>query len=121
MSKDIGHRYARALLEASGKRNETEQARAALDAICAAVASTPALEQVLRDPGMRTQRLEVFLSLAQKVSAPDSLTTLLRVLEENDRLDDLREIGVAFARLADEKAGRVNGEVKSAVELSAAD
>lgn len=112
-------RYARALLDVTGV--ETDKAAQALDGLAAAVETNAELGVVMNDPRLQEQRIAVLSALAEKLAAPASLTQFLQVLADSDRLRDLSAIASSFRRLADHKAGRVRGEVTSAVALSDAD
>lgn len=121
MANDVGGRYARALLEVTEERKETEKASQALQALVAARAHSKELQHVLADPRMKHERMAVLNAVADKVGAPAAVLSLLRALDAAERLEDMPEIAHAFTVLADAKAGRVRGEVTSAAELSDAE
>jgi len=118
MAKDVGERYARALLEVTEERKETAAVAEALDSLAHAIATSPELEQVMRDPRMKTERVNVFSALAVKIKAPTAVVSIVRTLDEAERLDEIGNVATAFRRLADEKAGRIRAEVTSAAALS---
>ena len=62
------------------------------------------LRQLLVDPRMKTERLDVLNAIADKLGATASLKSLLRVLDQAERLDILSGVAQSFARLADEAA-----------------
>ena len=113
-------RYARALLEVSGAQ-DADAASKALDALAHALRDSKDLNVVMADPRLAPERMSVLNALAEKVQAPTALLQFLKVLDESDRLRDLPAIAAAFRKLADAKAGRVRGEVTSAVALSDGD
>lgn len=121
MASDVGGRYARALLDVTEERKETEKASQALAALVAARAQSKELQHVLADPRLKHERMAVLNAVAEKVGAPAAVLSLLRALDAAERLEDLPAIGTAFVALADEKAGRVRGQVTSAHELSDAE
>jgi len=118
MATDVGQRYARALLEVTEERKETDKAQAALQAIADGLAHSPQLQQVLIDPRMRADRYQVFEAIAQKVAAPAAVISLLRSLDAAERLDSLGLVAQSFIALADAKLGKVRGKVTSATALS---
>jgi F-type H+-transporting ATPase subunit delta len=121
MANDVGDRYARALLEVTEERKETEKAAAALVALVEAQHKSKELSHVLADPRLKHERMAVLNALAEKVSAPAAIVSLLRTLDAAERLSDLGHISDAFGKLADAKAGRVRGTVTSAAELADAE
>lgn len=112
-------RYARALLQ--GNEAERDQNAKTLNALAQAVGESAPLRQLLVDPRMKSERLNVLNALADKLGATASLKSLLRVLDENERLDILVGVAHSFARLADEGAGRTRGSVTTAAPLSDAE
>ncbi|MCC6810005.1 MAG: ATP synthase F1 subunit delta [Deltaproteobacteria bacterium] len=121
MASDVGDRYARALLEVTEERKETDKAAEALNALVHARTHSKELAHVMLDPRMKDERMAVLTTLAEKVSAPAAIVSLLRTLDAAERLDDLQAISTAFVKLADQKAGRVRGHVTSAAELADAE
>ena len=111
-------RYARALLSETADRDQNAKT---LNALAQAVGESAPLRQLLVDPRMKTQRLDVLDAIADKLGATKSLKSLVRVLDQNERLDILVGVAHAFARLADEAAERTRGTVTTAAPLSDAE
>lgn len=121
MASHIGERYARALLEVTEERKETDKAAAQLGALGQAIESAQDLAQVLHDPRFKDERLAVFEALGQKLGASNTVSSLLRTLAAAERLHELPDVAAAFSRLADEQSGRVRATVSSAVALDDGD
>jgi len=113
----VARRYARALLDAATAGGQPEKIGAELSAIAAALAS-PEVAQVLGDPAYsQEQRLALALALARRLSAQPITLQFLSVLVDRQRIADLSLIERAFAEMLDEKVGRVQASVTSALPL----
>lgn len=109
-------RYARALLQESSA--DRDQNAKTLSDLAQAIGESAPLRQLLVDPRMKTERLDVLNAIADKLGATASLKSLLRVLDQAERLDILTGVAQSFARLADESADRTRGTVTTAAALS---
>jgi F-type H+-transporting ATPase subunit delta len=114
----IARRYARALLEAC---EETEAVAAAdqLASLTGLIAANPDLADALGNPAYsRAQRHGVIEGLIQLLPSPGPvLPNFLRLLVDRKRLSALPDIARLFRDMTDARAGRVRGEVVSAVPL----
>lgn len=113
----IARRYARALLDASGA--QADEVRTALNAVVATFTSSPELVDVMGNPAYtRTQRQAIVDGLLKALgNSPASVTNLLRLLTDRNRLGSLSDIARVYNDLVDVKLGRIRGRVHSAVPL----
>ncbi|MBN9681021.1 MULTISPECIES: ATP synthase F1 subunit delta [unclassified Corallococcus] len=119
----IARRYARAILDVAAEGNRTDAVAEQLNAFAAVVGQSPELSDVLLNPAYsRAQRNRVVEALLQAMPSPaePALANALRLLVDRNRLGYLPDIARLYRDMADARAGRVRGQVTSAVPLSAA-
>ena len=116
----VARRYARALLELANESGTSEKVHAALSTLAGAIESSPELQSVFVDPShSRATRALVMDQLLAATGSKDlALVNTLKLLNDRDRLGYLPAISRLFGEMADERAGRVRGQVTSAAELS---
>lgn len=114
----VARRYARALLEACGESAAVDAA-AQLGSLTGLIAANPDLADALSNPAYsRAQRHGVIDGLIQMLPSPGPvLANFLRLLVDRNRLATLPDIAWLFRDMADARAGRIRGEVVSAVPL----
>jgi len=114
----VARRYARALLEACGESAAMDTADQ-LGSIAALIAANPDLTEALSNPAYsRDQRHGIVEGLIRMLTSPGPvLPNFLRLLVDRNRLSALPDIARLFRDMADARAGRVRGEVVSAVPL----
>jgi len=113
----VARRYGRALFELAREAGDSEAIGGGLAVVSAAAAS---LEPGSLSPGLLTlqQRQQLAAALAPVLQQWPLLSRLVGVLAENDRLDQLPSIWLAYRQLGDEEAGRVRLRIRSAVPLT---
>ncbi|RKH45381.1 ATP synthase F1 subunit delta [Corallococcus sicarius] len=117
----IARRYARAILDVAAEGNRTDLVAEQLNAFAAVVEHSPELSDVLLNPAYsRAQRSLVVESVLQALPTPadPALSNALRLLVDRNRLGYLPDIARLYRDMADARAGRVRGQVTSAVPLS---
>jgi F-type H+-transporting ATPase subunit delta len=114
----ISQRYARALINLSGK--DVEAMAKALDEAVAALAS-PELAALLAEGNVPlAAKSDVLKAVLTKLGGPKPLSPFVRLLLEKRRIALLPEIARLFRRQADERLGRAHADVTVAEPLSAA-
>jgi F-type H+-transporting ATPase subunit delta len=117
----IARRYARAILDVAAEGNRTDAVAEQLNAFAAVVGQSAELSDVLLNPVYsRAQRSRVVEALLQTLPAPaePALANALRLLVDRNRLGYLPDIARLYRDMADARAGRVRGQVTSAVPLT---
>jgi F-type H+-transporting ATPase subunit delta len=116
----VARRYARALLDVAAEAKAVDRVADQLTALAGAIEGSDELRDVLQNPAYtRTTRRAVLESVAKSAHASDpALHNLLMLLIDRDRTRYLADIARIFRTLADARAGRVRGQVTSAVALS---
>src|SRR5437879_408472 len=111
--------YAEALLNAADKQGQADAVFEELDSLVHDVfTAQPEFEVLLSSAAAgRKARAEV-LRVVFADRASELFYNFLQVLNDNERLDLLRGIHVAYRELHDERAGRVRVQVRSAVPLA---
>ncbi len=111
--------YAKAIFELAKARDTLTQWSDRLDYM-AAVARDNTLRAALDNPSLtRHDAAELFIRACGD-EIGDEESNLLRILAENDRIDQLPMIAAEFRRLRDEAEGTIEADVISALPLSEA-
>jgi len=114
-------RYARALLDVAAESNRTDAVADQLTSFVRAFEQSRELSDVLLNPaysrGQRSQVVEALIKVMGNVEP--ALANTLRLLVDRNRLSYLPDIARLYRDMADAQAGRVRGQVTSAVPLSA--
>ncbi len=114
----IARRYAKALFALAAEAGRVDAWAQALADVKRAVEGSPELGEVLANPvHTREQRQAVAAGLASALGLDREPASLLALLAERNRLDQLPAVADTFGRLADEKMGRVRARVTSAAAL----
>lgn len=115
----VARRYAKVLLDLSGKAGTIKETGQELDRIAALVAGNADLSRLARSPMQTPKRKAVaFDAVLAAANGSDLLRRFFRVVAEAGRLDCTAAIRQAFHDLADERAGIVEAKVASAQPLS---
>lgn len=113
-------RYARALF-ALGKKTglpELESYAASLGAMRSALAESPDLVRVFKNPIFSNdEKRKVIDKLAAKLKPKGTILNFFRLLADKDRLRELDGISAIFDQLLDAEKGVVRGELLTAVPL----
>ena len=117
----VARRYARALLDVTSEGRTVDAVADQLGKLATVVSRSDELHDLLNNPAYtRANRRAVLDGVAKAVGATDpALHNLVQILIDRDRTPYLPDIARIFRTLADERAGRVRGQVTSAVPLSA--
>lgn len=116
----ISRRYARALMEVSTENASLDSVGEQLNTLAETMEKNRELAAVMRDPAYtRAQRQAVADELLKVASVSDGLLkNLIHLLVDRSRMVYLPDIARSFRTLADAKAGRLRGQVASAVPLA---
>jgi F-type H+-transporting ATPase subunit delta len=117
----IARRYARALLDVATEAGRADAVSEQLSSFSNALGQNRELADVLFNPAYsREQRARVVESLLKALGPVEPvLANTMRLLVDRNRLGYLPDIARLFRDMADAQAGRVRGQVTSAVPLSA--
>lgn len=117
IQSSIARRYARALFEATG--TDFERAGRELLDLSRSMAEDPGVRSMYLDPNTsREKRRELVEAVIAAVTMHPLVANLLRLLDDRKRILDLPAIAAVYARMADEKVGRLRAHVTSAAPLT---
>jgi len=112
------HRYARALFSLAREAGEVASIRGELDDMARLLAANPELRRRLFQPlHPAHERREVLKSVCEQGRGSRTIQNFFAYLIDQRRLVGFEAIHREFNRLADEEAGRVRAEVRSASPL----
>jgi F-type H+-transporting ATPase subunit delta len=116
--RSVASRYAEALFEVARGRGAVEAVRKELEALLGLAEATPALRALLERPDLGAdQKLEALRSaFGDEVS--DIVVALLDALLERGRGDHVAEVAAVYDELADDAAGLVRAEARTAAPLT---
>ncbi|MBW2542110.1 MAG: F0F1 ATP synthase subunit delta [Deltaproteobacteria bacterium] len=118
MQKKAAHRYARALFALAREEDAIASIRAELEDMARLLAANPDLRRRLFQPLHPVhERREVLKSICVQGRGSRTIQNFFAYLIEQRRLVAFEAIHDEFNRLADEAAGRVRAEVRSASPL----
>lgn len=118
MQSKAAHRYARALFSLAREEGDVALIRRELDDMARLLAANPDLQRRLFQPLHPVrERREVLKSLCEKGRGSEMIRNFFAYLIEKRRLIAFEAIHDEFNRLADEAAGRVRAQVRSASPL----
>lgn len=118
---EAARRYARALVTAAERDGIADEVGEGLLALAGAVSAHKGLRQVLMNPRFsRAARVQMLEKVLESGGAHALLRKFARLVVEKDRLAYLPAMAVSYRELADEKAGRVRAQVRSAFPLDGA-
>lgn len=118
ISVTLARRYARALLDLAGKRDELEAAHAELSGLAGLFRRDPRVRRFFETPNISRAEKAVFLERDWKPRLCRPVFALLNVLLRRRRLDHLVAISDEFEKLAEKAQGITRAHVRTAVELS---
>jgi F-type H+-transporting ATPase subunit delta len=116
----ISQRYARALMNLSGKGKDVEAMATGLDETAAGICGPEMTGFLASEGASADDKRKVLKSVLDKIGGPKALSPFVRLLHQKRRLALLPEIAVLFRRLADERLGRAQAEVTVAAPLTGA-
>lgn len=116
----IARRYARALIDVAAEANTLDRVGEQLEAFVAALHTSRELNDLMVNPAYgRSQRQAVTEAVEKSLGGFDpQVSNFLRLLVDRNRMQFLEDIARVYRDLADARAGRVRGQVTSAVPLS---
>lgn len=121
MTGGLARRYARALLELARESGSLEAAGQEL-ATVAAVFEEPRLRAVVLNPAIEASaRRHVVGGVVGGLGVSASVTNLVRLLADRDRLSLLSQVAQAYDALVDAEVGRTRVRVRSAATLAPAE
>ena len=109
-SETVARNYAEALFELGQRAGKAERYADLIDAVAAAVATTPKVEAVLMSPRVPKSEKARILGSAMK-DAPRDFVLFLQALVKRGRHRLLREIAHEYMELLDQKMDRVRAGV----------
>ncbi len=118
MQSKAAHRYARALFSLAQEEDGVASIRGELDDMARLLAANPDLRRRLFQPlHPASERRQVLNSICEQGRGSQTIRNFFAFLIEQRRLVVFDAIRDEFNRLADEAAGRVRAEVRSASPL----
>lgn len=103
--------YASALFTAASKDTSIESAGASLKALSQSIETDPKLREIVTNPSLASKDRNVVVETLSANNLDASVSSLLRVLAENNRLDILPKVTNQFTVLTDAYGGLVKGTV----------
>ena len=119
-SNVVARRYAKALFNFAKKAGKEELGRCSteLGILAKAVASSPALEDVFRNPSfLIEEKRSVLVKLMEQTSISASVRNFCNILLDKGRLPYLKDICSFYNIILDVERGVIRGELITAVEL----
>ena len=114
----VARRYATALADVVTKQNETENIKTELKTWETIFTENANLTEAFGNPAIQqTQKEKVLESLIEKAKPAPTTANFLRVLLQNGRLTELKEINTRFESVLAEREQIVSAKVTSAREL----
>lgn len=122
MTIAVANRYARALADVVGGREDYRSVLRELEDFAAAYEESAELRDLCETPTVpQTEKVRVLGAILARLSASPPTSNFLRVLLANYRMRLVREIVPAFRRIAHARLGIVEVKVLSADDLSEAE
>jgi F-type H+-transporting ATPase subunit delta len=116
----LARRYAKALFELAGEKNNVAQIEQDMTNIVAVLYASKETQDALKSPILSTEQSKKLLDvLAKQCNASKLTEQVLSTLQRNRRVSFLLESAEAFIALAKAHKGIVEAQVTSAVELTA--
>jgi F-type H+-transporting ATPase subunit delta len=114
-TETIARNYAEALFDLAGRSGQADRYADLIDAVAAAIQSTPKVNAVLMSPRIPKAEKARFLGAALK-GAPRDFVLWLQAVVKRGRQGILREIAAEYLRLVDQQQNRVRASVTLAKE-----
>jgi len=114
-TETIARNYAEALFELAGRSGQADRYADLIDAVAAAIQSTPKVNAVLMSPRIPKAEKARFLGAALK-GAPRDFVLWLQAVVKRGRQGILREVAAEYLRLVDQQQNRVRASVTLAKE-----
>ncbi len=117
----VARRYALAAIEAAqdqGGQTAVEEIATGMRAFRTAYHDVPELHDLVTNPALAGQRQAVLESVGRDLGITDLAVTLIVLLTDSKRINELNAVTDAILAIADERLDRVRAHVIAAVELS---
>jgi len=114
-TETIARNYAEALFDLAGRSGQADRYADLIDAVAAAIQSTPKVSAVLMSPRIPKAEKARFLGAALK-GAPRDFVLWLQAVVKRGRQGILREVAAEYLRLVDQQHNRVRASVTLAKE-----
>lgn len=121
LASAAARRYAEAFVDSAAAKGDAAllSLRDELNALAKAVDEIPELSDLMMNPAVTgEERGRALDQVMTSMGLSDLTQRCLRLLAEKDRIREIREIAVTVDTLADERAGREQAYVTSAIEMS---
>jgi F-type H+-transporting ATPase subunit delta len=109
-NQTVARNYAEVLFDIAGRSGQPERYADLIDAVAAAVQTTPRVQAVLMSPRIPKSEKARFLGAALK-DTPRDFVLWLQALVKRGRQGILREVASEYLALVDEKMNRVRASV----------
>jgi F-type H+-transporting ATPase subunit delta len=111
----IARRYGTALADVAIARREEKEVQQELDQWAAMIEANPQLKEVFANPTIvYDHKRKVLEDLIARTGVRQTTGSFLRVLLQNQRLSQLRDIAVRYGQVLDERGGVVAAHVTTA-------
>lgn len=111
----IARRYGTALADVAIARGEEKEVQRELDQWAAMIEANPQLKEVFANPTIvYDHKRKVLEELIARTGVGQTTGSFLRVLLQNQRLSQLRDIAVRYGQVLDERGGVVAAHVTTA-------
>jgi F-type H+-transporting ATPase subunit delta len=115
LSLQIARRYALALADVATERGEAPLIQEELSAWDTMIESSPLLREVVSNPTVAyEQKRKVLNELIARTRVRETTANFLKVLLQNQRLTELKEINEKLAQILDERSGAIAAHVITA-------
>ena len=121
LNRKAARRYARALFQWAADNNQVDTTQGELERVLPQIRAVPDFEKVLVHPLIPHAQKGELLRRAFEGRIADPLLGFLVLLEERHRMDVLPAVCEDFTQQAMSYRGEVEGEVRSAVPVTAAE
>ena len=116
----VARRYAAALADVVTKTNEVDSVKAELKTWEELINANADLQTAFRSPAIsHASKEKVLEDLIGKTKPTRTTANFLRVLLQNNRLTEIKEINERFAGVLEERSGLISAQITSARPLSA--
>lgn len=110
-SETVARNYAEALFELGERTGQTERYAELIDAVAAAIETTPEVQGVLMSPRVPKAEKSRLLAGALRDSAPREFVLFLQAVVKRGRQQLLREIATEYLALLDIKLNRIRAGI----------
>ena len=121
MSTSIARRYAQALLDIGVEQDKSDVLGEQLSALADLYSGSREFQITMLNPGIKSEeRKDLMRTIASKFGLDPMMLNFTLLLLDNERFKHIESIYREYQRLADERAGHVRAEVRTATTLGPA-